>query len=139
MSPAELTLELLDYLGLTNGTTGWLGVYGTTPNTGDQIVTVYDAAAVLDGRRLSSPYTQFKHDGVQIMVRAKKYSTGWDTIQAIAARLELVVRLSVPAITGSPLYHNYHLLSPVVPAGREETNLRYLFSANYTTVIEVSS
>lgn len=138
MSPAELTLELLDHLGLTNGSTGWLGVYGTTPNTNDQVVTVYDAAAMLTGRRLSPPYTQFKHDGIQIIVRAKKYNVGWEKIQAIAARLELVVRLSVPAVAGSPLYHNYHLVSPVTPAGREETNVRYLFSANYTTVIEVS-
>lgn len=137
MSPAELTLELLDAVGLTNGATGWLGVYSTTPNTGDQVVTVYDSMAMLDGRRLSPPYTQFLHDGVQIMVRSKKYSTGWDKIKAIVARLELVVRHSEPLVSGTPLYHNYHLLSPVVPAGREETNLRYLFSANYSTVIEV--
>ena len=140
MSPAQLTLDLLESLLAVNGATGWKGVYATVPNTIDKVVTVFDTDPQLDFRRMRTPYTHEKHHGVMIHVRAKEYQTGWDKAVALCALLGTVVHRPEAGIGGGAgsKFVGYYLKSGPSPAGipREETNVRYMFSANYTTVIE---
>ena len=137
MSPAQLTLRLLaESLLLVNGSTEWKGVYATVPNTIDKVVTLFDTDPQLDLRDMRSPFAHGKHHGIMIHVRAKEYQTGWAMIGAACAALAGVVRQEESGI--GYRFLGYYLKSGPSPAGqpREETNLRYMFSANFTTIIE---
>ena len=135
MSPANLTLLLLRNNNITDGTTGWTGTYGIMPDKGDQIVTIYDTDSQQDGRGLRPPYTVFQHPGISFMIRSASYDAGWNQTQTIQDFLASVVQLKDLTIGSGVLFGMYHLKHGFSPAGREKSQLRYFFTAYYTTII----
>lgn len=137
MSPAQLTLALLESLGEVNGSTGWKCTFGTAPDTIDKLVTVFDTDPQLDGRSMRTPeYEVYEHPGLMIHVRAKEYATAFDKMDAVVAALERIARRTEGGIGGGKVFVGYFRKYGPAFMGRTETNLRYSFSVNYTTTIE---
>lgn len=137
MSPAQLTLALLESLGEVNGSTGWKCTFGTAPDTIDKLVTVFDTDPQLDGRSMRTPeYEVYEHPGLMIHVRAKEYATAFDKMDAVVAALERIARRTEGGIGGGKVFVGYFRKYGPAFMGRAETNLRYSFSVNYTTTIE---
>ena len=137
MSPAKATLALLDILLQTNGATAWKGTYATVPDTIDKVVTVWDTFPQIDGRSMRSPFEVYEHQGLMIHVRAAKYDTGWDKIRAVCDALAAVSkRLEATIGDDGTYFQSFNRISGPAPAGRAETDLRYMFTANFLTVIK---
>lgn len=134
---AKVTLALLDILLQTNGTTGWRGTYSTVPDTIDKVVTTFDTDPLIEGMTMRPELRVLEQLGLMIHVRAAKYDTGYDKIRAVCAALAAVSARYEPTIgTNGTYFQGFTRRSGPSPAGRAETDLRYMFSVNFTASIK---
>jgi hypothetical protein len=111
-SPDDIIRNLIIDLGdgtAPDDAAAWPVYCRREPDTPENVITVYQAANVLQGKLQTGEAVE--HYGAQVRVRAKDYYTGWDKIQNIAASLDGVtpreVEVGDVAGTGSATYTVY--------------------------------
>lgn len=130
-SPAQVIAALLVAEGLVTRPSqnlDWPVQVGTEPKQPDNTVTIYDTGEDQDSRSMNGNRTSWPT--IQIRIRSEDYPTGWDKGIAIQELLDSVANAS--AAVGTDIWHiqTVHVISALVPIGRQEENLRYLFVIN---------
>jgi len=142
-SPAYIIAQHLIDEGLLTDPTGsgdWPGFVGALPDGEDvdhDAVGCMDTSPIKDGRIMGGE--SMLHYGVQLLVRADAYNTGYAKAQALMSELESLDDNDV--IIGSDTYeiNNASTTTGVVVLGQEEgTKRREMFSVNFLiTITEV--
>jgi hypothetical protein len=107
------------------------------PDDPDNLMVVYDTTGELDGRIMSTGEV-VEHPGIQIMVRAKDYPTGYEKCLQICKAFEEVKNLPV-AISSMETYvvSSITRRSGIISLGIDENDRkrRHYFSINFITTI----
>jgi len=107
------------------------------PEDFDNLIVVYDTTGELDGRIMSTGEV-VEHPGIQIVVRAKDYPTGYDKCLQICKAFEEVKNLPV-AISPTETYvvSSITRKSGIISLGIDENDRkrRHYFSINFTMTI----
>ena len=96
--------ELAGVDPVTDPTTDWPIFVGTMPDDDDvkdRALAVFDTAPRLDGRDVQDGDV-FLHYGIQVLVRADSYPTGWTRLKLVMDKLD--VALSVSVVYNSTTY-----------------------------------
>lgn len=102
-SPSQIISQLLIDLALGTAPAdagSWPVHFSGEPNSPDNVITVYDAAGVSDGRTQVDGQMQ-EHHGIQVRIRSTNHGTGFTKARAIAVALDESVLLNSVAISGS--------------------------------------
>ena len=95
-----------------------------------------DTDGLLDGRLMNTGENVI-HKGVQLMVRAEAYNTGYQKTQAIATALEGVDGDQITIETKTYQIDNVSQTTAVVVLGQEEgSKRRELFSVNFLITLK---
>jgi len=141
-SPAYIIVEYLIGEGLLSDPTvggEWPVYVGLLPDDDDvvnDIVGCMDTPSLKDGRLMNTGENIF-HKGVQLLLRAEVYNTGYEKAQALATALEGVSREQ--KVIGSKTYQidNVSQTTGIVVLGQEEgSKRRELFSVNFLTTLK---
>lgn len=136
ISPAHRVLLLLREMELTDGNSGWLGCHSTMPEKGDQVVVVVNTTPVVQGR-FTRTLGVMERSGIMIQVRSATSDVGWTKIREIADALAAVNKWEEFGIgPNGTKFLPFIRSSGPVPMGREQTNVRHLFSVNFTVILE---
>jgi hypothetical protein len=107
------------------------------PDQPDESVAIFDTAGRQDGRLLQTG-EQIIHPGIQIQVRDKDYSAGWERANDIALLLDGFIKEEV-AIESDGIYilHNVSRTGDIIPVGIETVadRRRHLFTINAVVTI----
>jgi hypothetical protein len=135
-SPAEIIRTVLILKGVSNiGSFPCFVAY--MPDEPDNLMVVYDTTGELDGRIMVTGEV-VEHPGIQIMVRAKDYPTGYDKCLQICKAFEEVKNLPV-AISSMETYvvSSITRRSGIISLGIDENDRkrRHYFSINFIMTI----
>ena len=145
-SPAQVIRQLLVDLGLAvapsygddgkyNGA-AWPAFYQGEPDSPDECVTVYDTEGNRDARMMIDGEWA-EHEGLQIRIRARKFSTGWTKIRAIAIALDKNVYDETVTVSAETyLVHSLHRRSGPIPIGSPASSKLELFTVNYVVQLK---
>jgi len=133
-SPADIVRNLLINLGLgtTPSDSGSWPIYSDLePGSPDSVITVYNSAAILHGRRMPDGETD-EHHGVQIRVRDANPKSGYTKSRAIVRSLDVDVSLNTVTFDSSTYtIQSISRVSDVLSIGKESpTSRRNLFTIN---------
>lgn len=144
-SPAHVIRDLLVTLGLgTDPDDGgsWPIFVSREPNTPDSVITLYDTASRMQGRRMVNGIT-VEHYGIQVRVRDAGPTGAWVKANALAVALDQTIALDDVTVedtdgTGSSTYKVYTVsrVSGPLSLGKETpTSKRNLFTINAVAAI----
>ena len=141
-SPAYIIAHYLRDEGILSDPTGndsWPVYVGALPD-GDEVVHdvagCIDTTPVKDGRLMSLGENLF-HAGIQLLLRAETYNTGYQKAQAIATALEGVNRDEITISLKTYRIDNVSQTTGIVVMGQEEgSKRRELFSMNFLTTLK---
>lgn len=140
--PAEVLAQRLINLGVgsinPSPATGFAVRVADDPQQYDQTIVLFDSGAELDGVMLRTGES-IQHPTVQVRVKAKDYRQGQRKAQEAATLLagtrRVVVTVanpgpSTPSATQDVTVQAVTLITGIGTLGRDEKNLRWLFSFN---------
>lgn len=114
----------------------YVGVLPDGDKTVDDIAMSMDTAGLKDGRLMNTG-KNIIHEGVQLMVRAEAYNTGYEKTRALATALEGVDGNQITIGTSTYQIDNVSQTSSVMVLGQEEgTKRRELFSVNFLITLK---
>lgn len=101
----------------------------------DDIGIIYDIAGIKDGRQMEG--TNIFHPGLQLSVRSRVQSVGWDKLIEASRALEILSNKEVLVRNGVYTLQNVSATSPLFFLGLEEgTKRRFLFTQNFLATIK---
>jgi hypothetical protein len=141
-SPAYIISRHLINEGLVTSPSSfvdWPIYVGSLPDgneTKNNAVSCNDTESVKDGRSMVSGETLF-HSGVQLILRATAYNTGYAKIDDLKDALEDVKRTTVSVSGTDYRLDSITLTTDIVVIGQEEgSKRRELFSLNFIVTLE---
>lgn len=141
-SPADIIQQLLidQILGTKPESAGTWPIFSTYERDNpDNAVTVYDTAGVVHGRHHATGDTQL-HYGIQVRVRAKDHSTGFDKAQDIFNELDNVDKYTVTVGSSTYAVQAVTMTSSIIPLGVETVaGRRRLFTINALVALRMTS
>jgi len=140
-SPAEIVAQFLISKGavVAPDDSGYWPVYvGILPDAAgvrDEIVSSMDTEGVKDGRPMGGD--PLFHKGVQLMLRAQEYNSGYIKGSALAATMATARRSRVRIGDDAYRIDSVTQTTDVVAIGQEEgTKRRWLFSVNFLATLQ---
>ena len=104
--------------------TDWASFYSMAPDFQDRIISSFDTAGITQGRTHVDGQTQEFH-GVQVMIRAADYETGYNKAQAVAVSLDTEIQLTNVTISSTVyIVYSFNRVGTVISLGREAPNTR---------------
>ena len=133
-SPAQIISQLLIDLSLGTAPVdegSWPIRFSGEADSPDNVITVYDAPGIKDGRSQIDGEVQ-EHHGIQVRVRAGKHGVGYTKARAIAIGLDESVQLNSVTISESVyLVYAISRTSDVLALGKDHpTSNLNLFTLN---------
>jgi len=145
-SPAEIVRQLLVNAliasdpgdGSSRPTYAWPGYATNEPSTPDNTITVYDTTGQSDGRTMPDGEA-VSHYGVQVRVRSRVHSQGWQMADSIRERLTRGVYGSPVRVDSTDyLVYNFARVGNVIPVGKDAPNTRRsLFTLNAIVALKM--
>jgi hypothetical protein len=122
---------------VTSPDTDWPIFVGTMPDDDDvmdRALAIFDTTAVMDGRDVQDGEV-FLHFGIQVLIRADTYPTGWTRLKLVMDKLD--VALSVSVVYNSTTYNfvNSSRTSFFVLGTEPDKRRRETFSVNSLVAI----
>jgi len=113
----------------------FVGCLPDGPETPSNAVGCMDTAPSRDGRIMGG--SPFFHYGVQLLLRATDYNTGYSKIASLVSSLDQADSVEVAVDSEGYTIENASQTTGIIPLGQEEgTKRRYLFSANFLVTIK---
>jgi hypothetical protein len=128
-APSDIVAHLLVQLGLGTLASGTWPIYvNNEPDSPDNVITCYDFLGLQHGRTMPDGERQH-HDGVQIRVRAMRFTFGWAKVRDISLAIDRVSGCGIQIDIAE--YNVQSIMSGgIVRLGTEPTSKRQLWVIN---------
>lgn len=114
----------------------WPIYIGTLPDSPDNLISIYDTTPIKDGRMMSGE--TIIHPGIQIRVRSRGYTMGFDRLASVIANLDNLKRVQISYNSDSYLISSFQRTSDPLPLGVDPDNrLRQGFTVNGTVSLQL--